>query len=155
MPSGAVVSEPLAPLPGAPGPVASIAPGPVTADVPVMPGSPRPVESLAPRQEPFAATAPAAVPAARSGFIGGWTAREASGTSCRVQLSSTSALDLYKASASGCANKDLARVSGWDFREGELFLYQPGGAVAARLRASGSSLEGVLTKSGAPLALAR
>jgi hypothetical protein len=113
------------------------------------------VESLAPRQEPFAATAPAAVPAARSGFIGGWTAREASGTSCRVQLSSTSALDLYKASASGCANKDLARVSGWDFREGELFLYQPGGAVAARLRASGSSLEGVLTKSGAPLALAR
>jgi hypothetical protein len=72
-----------------------------------------------------------------------------------VQLSSSPSLDLYKASASGCANKDLARVSAWDFRDGEVYLYQPGGAVAARLRASGGALDGVIAKSGAPLALAR
>jgi hypothetical protein len=72
-----------------------------------------------------------------------------------VQLSSAPALDLYKASASGCANKDLARVSAWDFREGEVYLYQPGGAVAARLRSASGALQGVLAKSGAPLTLSR
>ena len=86
--------------------------------------------------------------------MGAWTAREASG-SCRVQLSSSPALDLYRASASGCANRDLGRVTAWDFRDGEVYLYQPGGAVAARLRPSGSAMEGVLAKSGAPLTLAR
>jgi hypothetical protein len=90
----------------------------------------------------------------RSAYVGGWTAREAAG-SCRVQLSSTPALDLYKASASGCANKDLARITAWDVRDGEVYLYQPGGAVAARLRASGSAMDGVLAKSGAPLTLTR
>jgi len=87
--------------------------------------------------------------------VGGWTARDASGASCRVQLSSSPALDLYRASASGCANRDLARVTAWDFRDGEVYLYQPGGAVAARLRASGSAMSGVLAKSGAPLSLSR
>jgi hypothetical protein len=90
----------------------------------------------------------------RSASIGGWTARDASGT-CRITLSSTPALDLYRASAGACANKDLARVTAWDFRDGEVYLYQPGGAVAARLRGSGASLSGVLAKSGAPLTLTR
>jgi hypothetical protein len=72
-----------------------------------------------------------------------------------MSLSSAPALDLYRASASGCANKDLARVTAWDFRDGEVYLYQPGGAVAARLRGGAGGLEGVLAKSGAPLSLAR
>ena len=46
------------------------------------------------------------------------------------------ALDLYRASASGCANQDLSRVNAWDYRDGEVYLYQTGGAVAARLRGS-------------------
>lgn len=144
VPSGSVASAPLPPPPGTPGPVASLdpslappvapEPGPVVASIPPAP----------------AATAPSG----RSAYVGGWTAREASG-SCRVQLSSTPSLDLYKASASGCANKDLARVTAWDFRDGEVYLYQPGGAVAARLRASGGAMDGVIAKSGAPLTLAR
>jgi hypothetical protein len=46
-------------------------------------------------------------------------------------------------------------VSAWDFRDGEVYLYQPGGAVAARLRPAAGSLDGVLAKSGAPLSLSR
>ncbi|MFD0460634.1 hypothetical protein ACFQY9_00660 [Microvirga aerilata] len=65
------------------------------------------------------------------------------------------ALDLYRASASGCSNQDLSKVNAWDYRDGEVYLYQTGGAVAARLRGSSASLSGVLAKSGAPLTLAR
>ena len=77
------------------------------------------------------------------------------GATCRVQLSSAPALDLYRASASGCASGDLARVNAWDYRDGEVYLYQSGGTVAARLRGGGGSLSGVIAKSGAPLTLAR
>lgn len=143
VPSGSVSSEPLPPPPG----------GPVVADVPVMPGGPRPVETLGGGSG--GGGDPPAGPSSRSAAIGGWTAREAAGTSCRVNLSSTPSLDLYRASAGGCANKDLARVTAWDFRDGEVYLFQPGGAVAARLRSSGSGLSGVLAKSGAPLTLTR
>jgi hypothetical protein len=105
-----------------------------------------------------AAPAPvAAAPsgASRSSSVGGWTARDATGATCRVNLSSAPALDLYRATSSGCANADLARVTAWDFRSGEVYLYQQGGAVAARLRSSEGSLSGVLAKSGAPLTLTR
>jgi Protease inhibitor Inh len=92
----------------------------------------------------------------RDGVIGGWTAREATGTTCKVQLSSSPALDLYRASASGCANKELQKVTAWDYRDGEVYLYQPGGAVAARMRANdGSSLSGAIARSGAGLSLSR
>lgn len=152
-PAGAVVAEPLPPLTGTgappPGdPNALPAAGPVIADIP-PPAAPAPqVAAIAP---------PPAVPSgpSRSSVLGGWTAREATGSTCRVTLSSSPALDLYRASATNCQNRDLARVSAWDFRDGEVYLYQPGGAVAARLRAGGGSLEGALTKSGAPLTLAR
>lgn len=136
VPSGSVTAEPLPPLAGAGQPS-------------VMPGSPAPVETLG-----SAPPVQAAGPASRSAAIGAWMAREASGT-CKVNLASTPSLDLYRASAGACANKDLARVTAWDFRDGEVYLYQPGGAVAARLRASGSGLSGVLAKSGAPLTLTR
>lgn len=138
-PSGPVTSEPLAPLPGTAAPV-------VVAETPA-PSIPAP-EMAQPQRA-------AVTTGGRSAMVGGWTAREATGTTCRVQLSSSPALDLYKASAAGCANRDLARVTAWDYREGEVYLYQPGGAVAARLRTAGGSMEGALAKSGAPLTLAR
>ena len=104
-------------------------------------------------------SAPAAAPrpsASRDSMVGGWTAREATGGSCRVQLSSSPTLDLYRASSSGCTNKDLQKISAWDFRDGEVYLYQQGGTVAARLRSSGSGgLDGAVTKSGASLSLNR
>jgi hypothetical protein len=46
-------------------------------------------------------------------------------------------------------------VTAWDYRDGEVYLYQPGGAVAARLSSSGGSMSGALAKSGAPLTLTR
>jgi hypothetical protein len=100
------------------------------------------------------ATAPVA-PSGRSAVVGAWTARDAAGGTCRVQLSSAPALDLYRASSSGCANGDLAGVTAWDYRDGEVYLYQRGGTVAARLRTGGGALAGVLAKSGAPLTLSR
>jgi len=104
-------------------------------------------------------SAPAAAPrpsASRDSMVGGWTAREATGGTCRVQLSSSPTLDLYRASSSGCTNKDLQKISAWDFRDGEVYLYQQGGTVAARLRSSGSgALDGAVTKSGASLSLNR
>jgi Protease inhibitor Inh len=140
VPSGPVTSAPLPPLDGGPGPV--VAPG--STDIAALPPGPSP----APVPPPIPA------PSGRSAVVGGWTARTA-GTSCRIQLSSTPALDLYRASASGCSSGDLARVSAWDYRDGEVFLYQSGGTVAARLRSADGGLSGVLTKSGAPLSLAR
>jgi hypothetical protein len=147
VPSGTISSAPLAPPPGASAADPSFGSGPVVADVPTTPPpAPNVIASAAP---------PAAAPSGRSAMVGAWTARDATGASCRMSLSSAPALDLYRASASGCANKDLARVTGWDFRDGEVYLYQPGGAVAARLRGGAGGLEGVLAKSGAPLSLAR
>lgn len=104
-----------------------------------------------------APTAPRAAPApGRDSMVGGWTAREATGGSCRVQLSSTPTLDLYRASSSGCANRDLQKITAWDYRDGEVYLYQQGGTVAARLRSGGGgSLDGAVTKSGAALSLNR
>lgn len=92
----------------------------------------------------------------RDGLIGKWTAREANGTNCAVQLSSAPALDRYKATAANCANKDLQKATTWDYQDGEVYLYQPGGGVVARLKAGdGSAMTGVIAKSGANLSLSR
>ncbi|PXW61327.1 AprI/Inh family metalloprotease inhibitor [Methylobacterium sp. B4] len=140
LPSGRVTSEPLAPPPGAAAapsePLPSVAAAPAIVEPPPPPAPP-----------PVVATG-------RSSVVGSWNATDAAG-SCKVSLSSAPSLDLYKASAAGCGNKDLAKVSAWDFRDGEVYLYQPGGTVAARLRQAGGSLDGALSKSGAPLSLAR
>lgn len=105
-----------------------------------------------------AATTPVAAPptpppATRSGAVGRWTAKEASGN-CGVTLSSTPSLDLYRASTSGCSNKDLQSVNAWELRDGEVYLYARGGVVA-RLRDSGGQFNGVIAKSGAPLSLSK
>lgn len=145
VPSGPVASAPLPPLEGEPLPPPDGAPG-------MMPPSGGDMAGL----PPAAAPAPAPVaPASRTSMVGNWTARDASGKTCRVQLSSSPALDLYRASASGCSNQDLSKVNAWDYRDGEVYLYQTGGSVAARLRGTSGSLNGVLAKSGAPLSLAR
>ncbi|MEH3116411.1 MAG: AprI/Inh family metalloprotease inhibitor [Methylorubrum populi] len=140
LPAGTVTSEPLAPPPGA-------------ASAPAEP-LPSVAAAPSPAIEPPPPAPPPVVATGRSSVVGSWTATDASG-SCKLSLSSTPSLDLYKASAAGCANKDLAKVSAWDFRDGEVYLYQPGGTVAARLRQAGGSLDGALSKSGAPLSLAR
>lgn len=169
--SSIVTAEPLAPPPGAraavvPPPVAlepvvSDVPAPVTAALPAPVAAPPPAPSPAPIPSgpiDLRPRGPAQVSAggsSRSAVVGGWTAKDATGSVCRVVLSSTPALDLYKASAGSCQNRDLSRVTAWDYRDGEVYLYQPGGTVAARLRTGGTGLEGALAKSGAPLTFTR
>jgi hypothetical protein len=73
-----------------------------------------------------------------------------------VLLSSAPALDLYKASTSGCQSRELQRVSAWELRGEEVYLYEPGGAVAARLKQSGSqTFQGAAAKTGAPITLSK
>jgi hypothetical protein len=147
IPSAPIESAPLAPIAGQPLP--PVAGAPMAPGMGTAPGGTE-VAGL----PPAAAPAPAA-PSSRTSMVGNWTVRDASGASCRIQLSSSPALDLYRASASGCSNQDLSKVNAWDYRDGEVYLYQTGGSVAARLRGSSSSLSGVLAKSGAPLSLGR
>lgn len=149
MPSGPVTSAPLAPPPGASAaPVDPPAP-PVGGEVAALP-APVVVE---PTYVP--PPAPPVVASGRSSVVGSWNAKDATGATCKVSLSSAPALDLYKATAAGCPNKDLAKVTAWDYRDGEVYLYQPGGTVTARLRQGGGALDGALSKSGASLAMVR
>lgn len=92
----------------------------------------------------------------RTSVTGNWNATEASGGSCRVTLSSTPKLDLYNAGTSGCQNKDLQKVTAWELRDDEVYLYEAGGAVAARLKATGGGrFNGALSKTGAPISLSK
>jgi len=151
VPSGPIEAAPLPPLAGAPLPSDPMAPPPAGGtDIAGLPPAPPPPTIGGPAPAP----APAPAPSSRTAMVGNWSA-QTSGGSCRIQLSSSPSLDLYRASASGCSNQDLSKVNAWDYRDGEVYLYQTGGAVAARLRGSSSSLSGVLAKSGAPLSLAR
>lgn len=128
------------------------APPPVQpAEVPTLRGGGGQIATLG-----SGASQPRGAVSSRDGVIGNWTAREATGGSCKVQLSSAPALDLYRANAAGCANRDLQKVTAWDYRDGEVYLYQQGGTVVARLRAGdGGAMSGAVTKSGAALSLNR
>lgn len=173
--SAPVTSEPLPPPPGSypsasappatsgalpppqdpfyqPGPTA---PAPTTAqpgEIPTLRGGSGQVATLG----GGAASQGRGAVSSRDGIVGNWTAREATGGSCKVQLSSAPALDLYRANAAGCSNRDLQKVTAWDYRDGEVYLYQQGGTVVARLRAGdGGAMNGAVTKSGAALSLNR
>ncbi len=177
-PTGRVDSTPLPPLGGAnpalgglppagPGGVTAT-PGipPIGSSVPIDPEPPRapprqaaPVlPEPAPTPPPQVAARPETVPPSsgaptRSSVTGSWTAREASGSNCKMTLSSTPTLDLYKASSSGCQSRELQRVSAWELRGDEVYLYEAGGGVAARLKQAGRNFEGSAAKTGAPVSL--
>jgi hypothetical protein len=181
-PSGPITTEPLPP-PSVPGlsnpaspPAPATQPGSVT-PLPTIPaGGPNsdPTAPTTPRLQTAAVTpasqpnlqqpnpppatpspAPPHATASRSNLTGTWSARDAAGGSCRVTLSSAPALDLFKASAASCPNRDLARVNAWEYRDGEIYLYSAG-AVVARLQAQGSrSASGALIRSGAPVSMSR
>jgi len=173
--SAPVTSEPLPPPGGYPVASAPASPGalPPPQDPYYNPNAGAPVTAAPPSAQPgevptlrggggqVATLGGGAGPArgavsSRDGVVGNWTAREATGGSCKVQLSSAPALDLYRANAAGCANRDLQKVTAWDYRDGEVYLYQQGGSVVARLRASdGGAMNGAVTKSGAALSLNR
>lgn len=122
---------------------------------PVEPAPPQ-VASANPGSTPGGGSTRSGSVSNRDGVIGNWTAQEATGSSCRVQLSSSPSLDLYRANATGCSNRDLQQVNAWDYRDGEVYLYQRGGSVVARLRVgSAGTMNGAITKSGAGLSMNR
>lgn len=162
-PSARVDSSPLAPPPGSgeiSQPSQPVEPGVDAADG-TTPGTSQPTTT--PSQPPQTARVepPKVAPKeessgpTRSSVTGNWNAREAAGGSCRVTLSSSPKLDLYGASTSGCQSRDLQRVTAWELRGEEVYLYEPGGAVAARLKARSRSMDGTLAKTGAPLTLSK
>ncbi|WP_407664040.1 AprI/Inh family metalloprotease inhibitor [Microvirga alba] len=87
-------------------------------------------------------------------FIGNWKIRDASGGSCRVQLSSVSTLDLYKASTVRCKEKTLQDINSWNVRDGDIVLYSRG-SIVARLVRNGSTFEGKADGLSAPIVLSR
>jgi hypothetical protein len=81
---------------------------------------------------------------------------ESSGTRCRLTLSSAPKLDLYGAQTAGCGARELQRVNAWELSGSEVILYEPGGAIVARLRQAGAgTFTGVSTRSGAPVSMSK
>jgi hypothetical protein len=147
--------EPLEPI----GAWASRDVSPPTADSRDIPESfeaaasvPRPAPVEAMESEPpvagrFAAKQEPSAPPQMQGrsftaLTGQWTAQEGD-RSCRLQLSSTPALDLYKASASGCSSDALQNVNSWAHRDRTIVLYARG-RVVSRLTDDGGSFTGML-----------
>lgn len=147
MPAEPQLAQQMPSLPTTPG----VTPG--TATPGTTPNDPVKTAKVEPPKVP-ADDAPVARPT-QSSVTGNWNAREATGGSCKVTLSSSPKLDLYNASTSGCQSKDLQRVTAWELRGEDVYLYEPGGAVAARLKAGGRSMNGALAKTGAPVTLSK
>ena len=104
---------------------------------------------------PSSAPSPASAPT-RSGVTGNWTLTEGAGGKCRVLLSSAPVLDLSKASSTGCGSREMQRISAWELRGSDIYLYEPGGAVAGRLQQSGQGrFAGAAAKTGAPITLSK
>lgn len=145
-PAGVVMAEPLAPPPG----VENLG------ELPRMSGGVADLSgTTGQRQAALSQPAPAPARLTRTSVVGTWNASEPGGGGCRVTLSSTPVLDLYRASASGCSNEEISKVNSWDLRGEEVYLYQQGGAVAARLQARSGSMQGVIARSGAPFGMSR
>ena len=167
-PSAKVESSPLAPPPGSsvgtaadpsggaaqqlqsPDQASGTTPGAASSSTTPQQQAQQSASAESPRPQPQESAAPT-----RSSVTGNWQAREASGANCRVTLSSSPKLDLYSAATSGCQSRDLQRVTAWELRGEEVYLYEPGGAVAARLKAGGRAMSGTLAKTGAPVSLSK
>ncbi len=116
----------------------------------ITPSAPVKVRPQAPTANDTAPEKPS-----QSRLTGGWSVAQGSGSKCRLTLSNSPALDLYKAQTTGCST-GLTKVNAWELRGDEIYLYEQGGAVAARLKQSGnSSFNGSTAKSGAPVSISK
>jgi hypothetical protein len=94
-----------------------------------------------------------APPQRPSSYAGTWKASVGS-ASCRIQLSSVPSLDLYRASAQGCASDALKTVNAWSIRDNEVILFSRG-QVIARLSGVEAALSGTLSGSRTELTMIR
>jgi hypothetical protein len=113
-----------------------------------------PLANLQIREPEASAPSVISAPKSASSYTGNWKARDARGISCRVQLSSTPALDLYKASVSNCPNTTLASVNAWSFGDNQVVLFSRG-KVIARLSGAEAELRGKINETQDPLTLTR
>lgn len=97
------------------------------ATIPVAPSEP-----AVPRSNPTPAPAAPqqAVAPTASGFAGTWTAIDATGKRCKILLSSSTAVDRYRASASGCSAGELGSINMWNYSNGAVTLYARDKTVA-------------------------
>ena len=164
--AGAQQTAPDGTLPplGAPSVAGSQLPGgvaaPAAGDLTLPATGQQKVASATPGQKRSGISAPVEAPAAperpsQSRLTGGWSLAQGSGGKCKLILSNAPALDLYKAQTSGCST-GLTKVNAWELRGDEIYLYEQGGGVAARLKQSGnSSFNGAAAKSGAPISISK
>lgn len=155
-------TEDLPPPPGTGGQVAALPPQAPAPGFPQTPAAPDGVATAPgnlppPRTTPIAPTIPAAPAAAptRTSVTGNWSLIEGAGNRCRLTLSSAPKLDLYGAGTAGCSARELQRVNAWELAGSEVILYEPGGAVVARLRQAADGYSGVSTRSGAPISMSK
>ena len=126
---------------------------------PTVPAPPSPPDALPPlvskgAPEPVVADSKRPPTKGARSLTGNWSADEGSGKSCRVQLSSVPALDLYKASSAQCASQPLQDVNAWNVVEGDIVLYSRG-RVVSRLKGTDSTFTGALNGHGASITLTR
>lgn len=113
---------------------------------------PQPARRLATNQPSASQAVPP--PSSPSAYAGAWRAVDASGKACRVQLSTASSIDLYKASVTGCAGSPLETVNLWSVSDGQVTLYARE-TVVARLSGQGASLSGSVETGGGSLRMTR
>ena len=150
---GQVVSNPDGSLP--PPPPSGQLPGGVIAPAAgdLSPPAQPKIAAATRKIEPVAAAPAAPEKPSQSRLSGGWSVAQGSGSKCKLTLSNAPALDLYKAQTSGCGT-GLTKVNAWELRGDEIYLYEQGGGVAARLKQSGNaSFNGAVAKSGAPITI--
>lgn len=86
-------------------------------------------------------------------FTGSWTAIDATGRQCKIQLSSSSVVDRYRASAGGCAG-ELKNVNSWGYDGAAVTLFSRDRTVA-RLSGQPVQLTGAIAGSGTAIDLTR
>ncbi|QFU17670.1 AprI/Inh family metalloprotease inhibitor [Microvirga thermotolerans] len=109
------------------------------------------------RTDTLAHTRQDLAPAQQSGTVsslsGRWTMKIGK-DACQLHLSTSSTLDLYKASSSNCAESALREINTWNVRADDLELYAKGRLVA-RLQRSGSAYAGMIEGKGIPVLISR
>ena len=120
-PSRIIVALPDDPIPPGPAPAPS--------DETEFPEQGRALDNQSPtRPRMLAAASPdgaGALPPPRSAsaYAGNWRAVDSGGRACKVQLSSRTSIDRYRASTSGCGNSGLGAVNLWSFKDGSVTLH--------------------------------
>ena len=159
-PDGTLQAPGVPPVAGSqlPGGVAAPAAGDLT--LPQTPGQTK-IAAATPGTKRTGVSAPVEAQTApekpsQSRLTGSWSLAQGSGGKCKLILSNAPALDLYKAQTSGCST-GLTKVNAWELRGDEIYLYEQGGGVAARLKqSSNTSFNGAaVAKSGAPVSISK